>query len=207
MDDIDSIDDIDEHIIVSNHKFVKYFENWAKNCKLNKPITIIDDGSISNETRLGAVKDIQFAIDTLDLDDDLLIVAGDSMIDFSFQAFVDFFHEKNATVIMCDYQEDINTLRRCGVMIVDNDFRVISMEEKPQNPKSNWCAGAFYIYKKDELQLIKHGIKDGCKTDTPGDLICYLCEKTDIYAFRIPGIYYDIGTFESYEKVKAIFKN
>ena len=207
LDDIDNIEGIDEHIIISNHRYVEHFENWKKNSKLKNPITIIDDGSMSNETRLGAVKDIQFAIDTLNLDDDLFIVAGDNMLDFSFQSFVDLFHEKNAAVVMCNYEEDVNTLRRCGVMIPDSDFRVVSMEEKPQDPKSNWCVGPFYIYKKDELHIIKQGIEDGCGTDAPGSFVCYLCEKTDVYALKTPGNRYDIGTLESYEEVKKVFEN
>ena len=207
LDDIDTIDEIDEHIIISNHKFAHHFENWKKTCKLTKPVTIIDDGSMSNETRLGAVKDIQFAIDTLSIDDDILIVAGDNMLDFSFKSFVDLFHEKNAAVVMCDYTEKVEDLRRSGVMIPDENFRVVSMEEKPAEPKSNWCVGPFYIYKKDELHLIKQGIEDGCGTDAPGSFVCYLCEKTDVYALKIPGKRYDIGTLESYEEVKAIFEN
>jgi glucose-1-phosphate thymidylyltransferase len=205
LDDIDSIEGINEHIIISNHRYVEHFENWKKTCKLKNPVTIIDDGSVSNETRLGAVKDIQFAIDTLCLDDDLFIVAGDNMLDFSFQTLVDLFHEKNAAVVMCNYKEDIKTLQRSGVMVPDKDFRVVSMEEKPQDPKSNWCVAPFYIYKKEELPLIKQAIEDGCGTDAPGSLVSYLCEKTDIYAQKIPGNRYDIGTLESYEEVKAVF--
>ena len=207
LDDIDTIEEIDEHIIISNHKFAHHFENWKKTCSLKKPVTIIDDGSISNETRLGAVKDIQFAIDTLGLDDDLLIIAGDNMLDFSFKPFVDLFHEKNSAVVMCDFVEDVNTLRRSGVMIPDENFRVVSMEEKPEDPKSNWCVGPFYLYKKDELHLIKQGIEDGCGTDAPGSFVCYLCEKTDVYALKIPGNRYDIGTLESYEEVKKVFES
>jgi len=205
LDDIDTLPEIDEHIIISNHRFVEHFENWKKNCKLKNPVTIIDDGSMSNETRLGAVKDIQFAIDTLKLDDDLLIIAGDNMLDFSFRCFVDEFKKKNAAVVMCDHIEDVNTLRRSGVMIPGDDFKVLSMEEKPQEPKSNWCVGPFYIYKKDELHLIKKGIEEGCGTDAPGSLVSYLCDKIDVYALEIPGHRYDIGTFESYEEVKKIF--
>ena len=90
LDDIDTISGIDEHIIISNHKFLHHFEEWKKNCKLKNPVTIIDDGSMTNETRLGAVCDIQFAIETLNLDDDLLIVAGDNLLDFSLSSMVPF---------------------------------------------------------------------------------------------------------------------
>ena len=204
LEDLDAISDINEHVIISNHRYFEHFESWKKNCSLKKPVTIIDDGSVSNETRLGAVKDIQFAIDTLNINDDILVTAGDNVLDFSFQALVDLFNKRNSAVIICDYKEDIAALRKGGVMIPDETFRVISMEEKPEDPKSNWSVGPFYIYKKEELPLIKQAIDDGCKTDAPGSLVTYLCEKTDVYALKIPGKRYDIGTLESYEAVKKI---
>ncbi len=207
LDDIDTIEGINEHIIISNHKYAEHFENWKKTASLKNPVTIIDDGSVSNETRLGAVKDIQFAIESLKLEDDLLIVAGDNMLGFSLKKLADLFYEKNSAVVIASYEENVDTLRRSGVMIPDDKFRVIAMEEKPQDPKSNWRVGPFYIYKKDELHFVKQAIEDGCGTDAPGSFVGYLCEKTNVYALKNPGERYDIGTLESYEAVKKIFKN
>ena len=85
LDDIDSIPDIDEHIIVTNHKFAQIFEQWAKEVNYSKPITIIDDGTSTNDTRLGAVRDLQFAIEKAKVDDDMLVVAADNLLFFSFQ--------------------------------------------------------------------------------------------------------------------------
>ena len=207
LDDIDTIEGIDEHIIISNHKFYEHFEEWKKTCSLRHPVTIIDDGSMTNETRLGAVKDIQFAIESLNLDDDLLVVAGDNLLDFSLGEMVKLFKEKNSAVVMCSYVEDVNLLRKRGVMIPDNEFRVIQMEEKPQDPKSNWCVAPFYIYKREQLSLVKKGIEDGCGVDAPGSFIAYLCGKEDVYALKMPGERYDIGDLKSYEEVQKLFEN
>lgn len=206
LEDIDLIPEINEHIIISNARYYEHFVAWKEKSTLKNPITIINDGSVSNETRLGAVRDIQFAIESCNIDDDILVIAGDNVIDFSFSTLVDLFKEKNSAVIMCNYEEDIDTLRRSGVMVPDKDFKVISMEEKPQDPKSNWCVAPFYIYKKNELNLIKKGIDEGCGTDAPGSFVCWLCTQTDVYALRSDGMRYDIGTLESYEHVKKIFK-
>lgn len=94
FDDIDNIDDIDEHIIVTNHKFAHCFEEWKKEMNYKKPIRIVDDGTESNETRLGAVRDLLLAIETFHVDDDMMVLAADNILDFSFQGFVDFFKEK-----------------------------------------------------------------------------------------------------------------
>ncbi len=206
--DIDNIDGVDGHIIVSNHRYYNEFTAWRdKNTVVKKPITVIDDGSVSNESRLGAVKDIQFAIDECGLEnEDLLVIAGDNLIDFSFKEFVDFAERKNSSAVMCDYEESLEELRRCGVMVPDENMRVISMEEKPREPKSNWCVGPFYFYRAEDLPLIKRGIDEGCGTDAPGSLVCYMCEKTPVYAYEMPGKRYDIGDIKSYEYVKKVYK-
>ncbi len=204
--DIDKIDGIDGHIIVSNHRYYHHFEEWAqKNTAIKKPITVLDDGSVSNETRLGAVKDIKFAIEKAGIDEDVLVIAGDNLIDFSFSGFVDFAKEKNSSAVMVSYEESLQELRRCGVMVPDENMKIISMEEKPQNPKSNWCVGPFYIYKKEDLPFVAQGISEGCATDAPGSFVCYLCEKTPVYGYVMPGKRYDIGDLESYEYVKSVY--
>ena len=79
LDDIDKIPEIDEHIIITNHKFAQIFEDWAMGLDYSKKVTIVDDGTLTNETRLGAVCDLLFAIEKLRLDDDLMVVAADNL--------------------------------------------------------------------------------------------------------------------------------
>ena len=116
LDDIDQIDDVDEHIIITNHKFAHIFEEWAKNLHYTNPITIVDDGTETNETRLGAVCDLLFAMDKLQIDDDLLVVAADNLLFFSFSEFVDFAKQKGTSCIMCHEQPSIEKLQRTGVV-------------------------------------------------------------------------------------------
>ena len=103
VDDIDGAGLVDEYVVISNHKFAHHFEAWAKT-KAQK-ITVVDDGTSSNETRLGAVRDIQFAIDTLSIDDDMLVIAGDNVLDFSLTKFVAYAKKKNTSCIMRYYEE------------------------------------------------------------------------------------------------------
>lgn len=119
LDDIDRITEIDEHIIITNHKFAPIFEDWKKEQKYQKPITIIDDGTETNETRLGAVCDLLFAMEKLSIDDDILVVAADNLLFFSFQDFVDFAKAKGTSCIMCHEQPSIEKLQRTGVVELD----------------------------------------------------------------------------------------
>ncbi len=198
MDDIDGIDDITEHIIVTNHKFAHIFEEWKASTKYNKPVTIIDDGTESNETRLGAVKDLLLAIETQQVDDDIMVLAADNILDISFKGFVEFFKEKNSSIIMCYHEPELKRLQRTGVIEVTEDMKVLQMQEKPEVPVSNWAVPPFYIYKRSDLPLIKDCMAHGCGFDAPGNLAHYLVDVTSIYAWQMPGSRFDIGSLDTY---------
>ena len=204
LEDIDATDAVDQYIVISNHKFAQQFRSWSENHKL--PIMVLDDGTESNETRLGAVRDIQFAIDELGLNDDLLVIAGDNLLDFSLCDFIYYAHQKNTTCIMRYYEENENKLHKTGVAVVDDEDRILDMEEKPEHPKSRWCTPPFYIYRSADIPLVKQGIDAGCGVDAPGSFIAWLSKQTVVYAYEMPGRRYDIGNLESYEKVQQEYQ-
>ena len=226
LDDLDNIQDIDSHIIVSNHKFAPIFQEWAKKrmeeSPKRKPIRIIDDGTSTNETRLGAVRDLLLAINSFEngeqpilngqcsmvnnqWPDDIMVVAADNILNFSFQGFVDFFKAKNSSVIMCHHEPELRKLQRTGVIAVDENMKVLEMQEKPEKPVSNWAVPPFYIYKKEDLPLIRDCMNHGCGFDAPGNLAHYLVDVTTIHAWQMPGTRYDIGSLDSYQEAQVIF--
>ncbi len=204
LEDINKTGAVDQYIVISNHRFAKYFEEWAEISAL--PITVLDDGTENNETRLGAVRDIQFAIEKLGLDGDLLVIAGDNLLDFSLQGFIRYQREKNTTCVMRYYEPSTEKLRGTGVAVVDEKGRIVEMEEKPAEPKSHWCTPPFYIYKKEDVPLVKKGIESECGTDAPGSFIAWLSGQTVVHAYEMPGKRYDIGDLESYEMVKREYQ-
>lgn len=198
LDDIDRIPDIDEHIIVTNHKFAAIFETWAAEQHYQKPITIIDDSTETNETRLGAVCDLLLAMEQCHINDDMLVVAADNLLFFSFQEFVDFAKQKRTSCIMCHEQPSIEKLQRTGVIVVDDQMRVLNMEEKPQEPKSHWAVPPFYIYRKEDLELVRHAVENGCGQDAPGNLAHYMVEHTVMHAWEMTAGRFDIGSLDTY---------
>lgn len=203
-DDIQKGGKVSEFVVISNHKFAHHFEDWAKT--KHYKITVVDDGTDTNETRLGAVRDIKFAIDQLSLEDDMLIIAGDNVLDFSLNKFIDYADDKKASCVMRYFEKEEKRLQKAGVLEVEGDGLIVNMEEKPENPKSNWCCPPFYIYKKDDIARIDEAINDGCGVDAPGSLVSWMCKKSKLYAFEMPGSRYDIGNLESYEKVQKEYK-
>ena len=198
LDDIETIPQIDEHIIITNHKFAPIFEEWAAKQTYTKPITIIDDGTETNDTRLGAVCDLLYAIDQLQINDDMLVVAADNLLFFSFQEFVDFAMDKQTSCIMCHEQPSIEKLQRTGVIVVDAAMKVLNMEEKPQVPKSHWAVPPFYIYLKKDLALVKQSVANGCGKDAPGNLAHYMVEQTTMHAWPMSAGRFDIGSLDTY---------
>ena len=202
LDDIDNIPDIDEHIIVTNHKFAPVFRQWATEQHYRKPITIIDDNTSTNDTRLGAVCDLLLAIESFAPGeaggDDLLVVAADNLLFFSFQEFVAFAKSKHTSCIMCHRQPSIEKLQRTGVVEVDENMRVLGMEEKPKVPKSQWAVPPFYIYQKEDLDLVRHAVENGCGKDAPGNLAHYMVSHTVMHAWPMSGGRFDIGSLDTY---------
>lgn len=204
IDDLSTGNRIDEFILVSNHMFFSEFEKWAAGRA--ERIIVIDDGSVSNETRLGAVRDVLFALQKIHCDDGLLVIAGDNLLDFSLTRFIDYAKKKDGSCIMRYYEQDEEKLHRTGVVSVSGDDTVVRMTEKPAKPESNWASPPFYYYTAGDTSLVQKGIDAGCGTDSPGSFIAWLCEQTRVYAMEMPGKRYDIGDMRSYTEIKNSYK-
>ncbi len=205
LDDLDKLPEIDSHVIVTNHKFAPIFEEWVKTTNYSKPVTIIDDGTSSNETRLGAVRDLLLAIERQAIDDDIMVLAADNILEFSLAGFVEYFKQKGTSVIMCHHEPELRRLQRTGVIAVDDDMMVLEMQEKPENPVSNWAVPPFYIYAKSDLPLIRDCLSHGCGFDAPGNLAHYLADVSTLHAWRMPAGRFDIGSLDSYKEAQERF--
>lgn len=200
VDDIDGAGLVDEYIVISNHKFARHFQEWAAGKR--QKITVVDDGTSTNETRLGAVCDIRFAVDSLGLTGDMFVIAGDNVLDFSLQHFVRYADAKRTSCVMRFEEPNEERLHKCGVLEIDDSDRIMSMEEKPAQPKSHWVCPPFYYYTSEDAARIPAAIADGCGTDAPGSFIAWLCRHTSVHAMEMPGRRYDIGNLQSYEEVQ-----
>ena len=207
VDDLSTSGKIDRYVVISNHKFMPQFESWVDGKRAQGlDVVLLDDGSTCNENRLGAVKDIEFAIESLGLDDDLLVLAGDNVMDFSFNSFVSYFFEKKTTCIMRYRVPGLKGPCKFGVCEVSETDKVLSMVEKPAVPRSEWAVPPFYVYSRSDLDLFRKGIEGGCNTDAPGSFIEWVCTQTEVHAFEMPGQRFDVGSIEGYEKIRKEYK-
>ena len=206
VDEIETIDEVNSLVIISNDKFYTNFEEWKKTRKTRLDVTVLNDNTTDDTNKLGAVGDINYAIETLGIDEDILVMAGDNIFTFPLKDFSDFYKAKNSDTILAKRIDNINDLKRMGNALLDSDNKVLDMVEKPQVPPSNIAVYAVYMYKKDTVPMIKQYLAEGGNPDAPGFFPSWLHKKKDVYAYVFNGDCYDIGTPESYKEVNEIFE-
>lgn len=208
IDDLVSGTEIRDFIVISNHRFADIFTEWAEKKVKSATeqgqdyrITVVDDGTSTNETRLGAVRDIQFAIEQLQITDDLLVMAGDNVLDFSLSGFVAFAKEKGTSCVMCHEEYDLSRQQRTAIITMDENNQITSYEEKPEEPKGHYAVPPFYCYRAEDVHRIPEALENGCGADAPGSFAAWLSSKTTMHAYIMPGKRHDIGDLASYEAV------
>ena len=207
VDDLVETTDIDELVVISNHKFATHFEEWKNSKEKTRfyEITVIDDGTSTNESRLGAVKDIQLAVEKLKLTDDLLVMAGDNVLDFSLSKFVEFAKKKGTSCVMCHEENELKKQQKTAIITVNKNDLITFYEEKPKEPKGNLAVPPFYCYRSVDVKRIQEALDSGCGYDAPGSFAAWLSKQTPMHAYKMPGKRYDIGDINSYEYVKSVF--
>jgi len=199
---VEEVPEVDEVLLVSNAKFARQFTDFLSKYKGKKPISVLDDGTWDNEHRLGAIADLALAIKQARIDDDIMVLAGDNLFDFSLKDFASFFHNVQADCITTHYEENLEALKRTGVAELNLKGKVISFEEKPIKPRSNNAVPPFYIYNKATVKLVQQFLGLGQNADAPGQFVAWLVKNRHVYAYKFEGKRYDIGSFGSYEDAK-----
>ena len=208
LDNIAPIGGIDRVYVVTNNKFAGHFQKWsdqyrATKAKLN--FTIVNDGSTDDTNKLGAIGDLNLVIDREKIDDDMIVVAGDNLFSQSVEGFGQVCRAKNAPVLAVYDVGNLEEIKKYNSISIDDEGKITFFEEKPKNPTSTLTGIALYYYPKSSLPLIKQYVAEGNNPDQPGRLIQWLYKKTPVYTWRVPGLWYDIGSKESLEEANRIF--
>jgi len=197
LDKINNIKEVDMIYIVTNHKFKGHFDDWLLRYHSEKEIKTIDDGTLSNDDRLGAIGDINFVVKNERLDDDLIVVAGDNLFEFELTDLTKIQKEKNASVMAVrDLKDPKLIAKKYGNIIEDREGRIADFEEKPENPKSSLAATATYLFSRSALKEIANCLNENPNLDAPGNFIKYLIKKQPVYTYTVEGGWFDIGSRE-----------
>ncbi len=201
----EEIDELDQILVVTNEKFFRQFRDWNKQDR-KIPVRIINDQSLTESDRLGAIGDMDFVIKKKKIDDDLLVIAGDNLFELGLREFVDFAKLKvPASSIGLYNLPDQAAVKRYSQVRLDAEQRVIEFEEKPQHPTSTLVAKCIYFFPRRKLNLISEYIASGGSTDQPGYYISWLCRRDSVYGFVFSGRWFDIGNYKIYQNATRYF--
>jgi glucose-1-phosphate thymidylyltransferase len=208
LDNLTPIGGIDRVYVVTNAKFARHFEEWSKDYRAHKAqlnFTIVNDRSTDDSNKLGAIGDIRFVLQTQNVADDIVVVAGDNLFSDKLADFGRYCREKNAPVLAVYDVRDLEQIKKYNAITLDGDGRITFFEEKPKNPTSTLTGIALYYYPKSTLPLIEQYVAEGNNPDQPGRLIQWLYPRVPVYTWRVPGLWYDIGSKETLEEANRIF--
>jgi glucose-1-phosphate thymidylyltransferase len=189
-------------VVVTNAKFTPHFEQWAEG---KEDVTVVNDGTTSNDDRLGAIGDIGFVLDQLGIDEELVVVAGDNLFGADVSGLVVYGREVDAPVIAVHDVGDLAQMHEYNQIEVDEEGRIVFFEEKPSAARTTLSGVALYYYPRQSLPLVKQYLEEGNNPDQPGRLVEWLYPRTPFFTWLLPGEWYDIGSAETLAEADAIF--
>jgi len=192
--------------VVSNHRFAPQFDAWRDGLARRQPdlrIEIVDDGATSNDNRLGAVRDLAFALEQRARLGPTLVSAGDNLFDFDVAGMLDDHTVQPRNLVLAYREAYREKLRRTGVAECDTSGRIVGFAEKPAEPAAEWACPAFYILQPNALALIPDFLGQQPKADAPGAFIAWLVERQPVFAHEMHGRRLSIGDPESYRAAEA----
>ena len=206
FDGIEKIEEIKEIYLSTNRKFETNFKEWLESYRSSKEIRLVIEETRDEEEKLGSIGALNFLINRLGLKEDLLIIGGDNLFDFDLNDLIDFYKaKKKSVVLLYDMEEKERVKGKYGVLEMDSAFKIINSEEKPKEPNSTLISTACYIFTKEDLALIKDYLASGNTPDAIGFFVSWLCKKSDLYGLIHSGIWFDIGSFDEYERANVVY--
>jgi glucose-1-phosphate thymidylyltransferase len=198
----------EEIVIVTNAKFYDRLEMWKKGAKHGLPVRIINDGTTSNQTRLGAIGDLGLALNEAKIDTDVLMMASDNLFDQELDDFVRFAQSRPeaVTIAVYDIHDPKLAANKFGVVEADKTGKVISLEEKPAKPKTSVIGMGVYYFPASSLPKVHEYLADKNAKDAPGHYVRWLSERTTLFSFAFQGMWYDIGDLNALDEADRLFK-
>jgi len=208
LDNLAPIGGLDRIYVVTNAKFARHFQEWSDHYRATKArldFTVVNDGSTDEANKLGAIGDLHFVLTTQHVQDDIIVVAGDNLFNRELSGFGAYCRQKQAPVLAVYDVGELEQIKKFNAITLDAAGRITFFEEKPQDPASTITGIALYFYPKATLPLIEQYVAQGNNPDQPGRLVQWLYPRTPVYSWRVPGIWYDIGSKEALEEANRIF--
>lgn len=206
LEKISKYSEIDNVYIITNNKFYQHFCKWQESYKGSQRVEVINDGTESDDDKLGAIGDLAYVMDKKDIQNETLVIAGDNLFDFDLDEFFELYRAKNAVAVIGAFDvADKELAKQYGILDIDEDNKIVSFVEKPEDPPSTYASLALYMFSEEGVHLVNDYIDRGLNKDQPGHYIRWLAENKTVYALVFRGHWFDVGDFESYEKANKFY--
>ncbi len=202
------IPEISKVLVVTNARFADTFEAWAGDYRQRHPgreLVVVNDGSTTNENRLGAIGDLHFTLQRESVPGDLIVVAGDNLFSQCLSDFGRFSLAGQSPVLAVYDVGSLDEVKKYNSIEVDASGVITHFEEKPAQPTSTLTGIALYYYPRSVLPLVRQYIAEGNNPDQPGRLVQWLYPRLPFRTWRVPGTWYDIGSRETFEEANRVF--
>ena len=100
----------------------------------------------------------------MDLPDLVLILSGDHIYTMDYEPMISFHLDHQADLTIGTIRVPIEEASRFGVLSADDEYRVTSFVEKPENPPSNLANMGVYLFNRDLLDKVLWEDKDNKKS-------------------------------------------
>lgn len=206
LDRVLGVPQVDEVVVVTNGRFHEQFEEWLAGYDARAPIRLVTDGTMDNESRLGAINDLSLGMVFLpDLDADFLVIAGDNLIDFDLAPFAARMEREAKPLLLLREIPGEVPPRTYNEVAVDGDGNVLSFREKPDEPTSNLSALCLYFLPANARADLGRFLRRTMVPDAPGFFIAWLAEQRPLVAERVTGAWFDIGSVATLEAAREAF--
>jgi glucose-1-phosphate thymidylyltransferase len=206
LDCIEKLEEIKEIFLSTNLKFENNFKKWLNKYKSSKDIKLVIEQTSEEKEKLGSIGALNFLIQHYRLNEELLIIGGDNLFDFNLKNLIEFYSDKKKSVVLLyDMKDKERVKEKYGVLELNSDLKIINSEEKPKKPESTLISTACYIFSKEDLALITEYLESGNNPDAFGFFLAWLCKRSDVFGLIHKGLWFDIGSFDDYERANTIY--
>ena len=210
MEGLAGVPGIQGYTVVTNAKFHDHFVEWAENREFDRPLEILNDGTTSNENRLGALADLRFVLEHSERTataDRIYLAATDNVPPFDLSGIAELSDRKGGSAVFACRTDDRERLERSGVARLDDEDRIVEFEEKPDEPRSNLVVPPFYVYVPEGLSLLDEYLEGDNDPDAPGNFLNWLIHRHTVWARPVERPPRDIGTVDSYRRAQREFES
>lgn len=132
--------------------------------------------------------------------DEVLVLAGDHVYTMQYEDLVAYHRARDADITVPVYRAPQAEASRYGIVVTDEENRVVDFIEKPAVPPSNLVSTGIYLFRRSVLieELVADAARLDSNHDFGNDILPHVLRRCRVYAYPFHGYWRDVGTIDAY---------